>query len=122
MAEMTAPWKETALPTILSKYKLEEIYDANEFGLFYFMQPNKSLNIRSEACTAEKPIQEMDTKFTKEKKKEALIMDNSPAQPTIDNLKSRELIFLPPNTTSKLQPVDQGCKALALQKAGRVYR
>ena len=34
-AEMTAPWKETTLPTILSKYKLDEIYNADEFGLFF---------------------------------------------------------------------------------------
>ena len=65
----------------------------------------------------------MDTKFTKEKKKVALIIAH-PTHPTIDNLKSIELIFLPPNTTSKLQPMDQGvirslkayCKALALQR------
>ena len=47
-------------------------------------------------------IREMDTKFTKEKKKVTLIIDNCPAHPTIDNLKSIKLIFLPPNTTSKL--------------------
>ena len=156
---MTAPWKETTLPTILSKYKLDEIYNADEFGLFFRMQPNKSLNLRSEACTGgkhskirltgmaaanamedkipmfvigksksprcfkgvkhlpcryrnqnkswmdsvlfEEWIREMDTKFTKEKKKVALIIDNCPAHPTIDNLKSIELIFLPPYTTSK---------------------
>ena len=64
-------------------------------------------------------IWEMDTKFTKEKKKEALIIDNYPALPTINNLKSIELIFLPPNTTSKLQPVDQGvtCSLKAYYKA-----
>ena len=180
--EMTAPWKQTTLPTILSKYKLDEIYNADEFGLFFRMQPYKSLNLRSEACTGgkhskicltamaaanamgdkipmfvigksksprcfkgvkhlpcryrnqnknwmdsvlfEEWIREMDTKFTKEKKKVALIIDNCPAHPTIDNLKSIELIFLPANTTSKLQPVDQGVirslkafyKALALQR------
>ena len=53
-AEMTAPWKETTLPTILSKYKLDEIYNADEFGLFFYMQPNKSLNHPSEACTGGK--------------------------------------------------------------------
>ena len=53
-------------------------------------------------------IRKMDTKFSKEKKKVVLILDNCPAHPTIDNLKSIELIFLPPNTTSKLQPMDQG--------------
>ena len=181
-AEMTAPWKETTLPTILSKYKLDEIYNADEFGLFFRMQPNKSLNLRSESCTGgkhskirltgmaaanatgdkipmfvigksksprcfkgvkhlpcryrnqnkswmdsvlfEEWIREMDTKFTKEKKKVALIIDNCPAHPTIDNLKSIELVFLPPNTTSKLQPMDQGVirslkayyKSLALQR------
>ena len=165
-AEMTAPWKETTLPTILSKYKLDEIYNADEFGLFLRIQPNKSLNLRPESCTGgkhskirltgmaaanatgdkipmfvtsksksprcfkgvkhlpcryrnqnkswmdsvffEEWIREMDTKFTKEKKKVALIIDNCPAHTTIDNLKSIELVFLPPNTTSKLQPMDQG--------------
>ena len=69
-------------------------------------------------------IWEMNTKFTKEKKKVALIIDNCPAHPTINYLKSIKLIFLPPNTTSKLQPIDQGVirslkayyKALALQR------
>ena len=69
-------------------------------------------------------IREMYTKFTKEKKKVALIIDNGPAHPTIDYLKSIELIFLPPNTTTKLQPIHQGVirslkayyKALALQR------
>ena len=181
-AEMIAPWKETTLPTILSKYKLDEIYNADEFGLFFRMQPNKSLNLRSDACVGGKPskirltgmaagnamsdklpmfvigksksplcfkgvkhlpyryrnqnkswidsvlfeewIREIDGKFTKEKKKIALLIDNCPAHPTIDNLTSIELIFLPPNTTSKLQPMDQGVirslkayyKSLAMQR------
>ena len=51
MAEMTTPWKETNLPSTLSKYKLDEIYNADDFGLFFCMQPNKSLNLKSEACT-----------------------------------------------------------------------
>ncbi|XP_065673883.1 tigger transposable element-derived protein 4-like [Hydra vulgaris] len=38
-------------------------------------------------------IREMDTKFTKEKKKEAFIIDNCPAHLTVDKLKSIELIF-----------------------------
>ena len=158
---MTAPWKETTLPTILSKYKFDEIYNADEFGLLFRMQPNKSLNLRSEACAGgkhskirltgmatanetgdkipmlfiaksksprcfqgvknlpcryrnqnknrmdkilfEEWIWEMDTKFTKEKKTVALIIDNCPAHPSIGNLKSIELIFLPPNTTNSNQ-------------------
>ena len=37
-----------------------------------------------------------------------LIVDNCPAHPIIDGLKAIELVFLPPNTTSKTQPMDQG--------------
>ena len=154
---MTAPWKETTLPIILSKSKLDEIYNADKFGCFFvcnlishfdprlaqgrntvkrtgmasvnatgdkipmfvigksksprcfkgvkhlpcrYRNQNKSW---MDSVLFEEWIREMDTKFTKEKKKVALIIDNCPAHPTIDNLKSIELIFLPPNTTSKLQ-------------------
>ena len=44
-AEMTAPWKETILPTILSKYKLDEVYNADETELFFRMPLNRSLNL-----------------------------------------------------------------------------
>ncbi|XP_002166090.2 tigger transposable element-derived protein 4-like [Hydra vulgaris] len=181
-SEMTTQRKETTIPTILSRYKLDEIYNADEFGLFFCMQPNKSLNLQSETCIGEKHskirftgmvaacaagdkipmfvlgksksprcfkgikqlpcryrnqnkswmdsvlfkewIREMDTKFTKEKKKIAFIIDNCPAHPTVDNLKSIKPIFLPQNTTSKLQPMDQGVirslkvyyRSLALQR------
>ena len=37
-----------------------------------------------------------------------LIVDNCPAHPTIGGLKAIELCFLPPNTTSITQPMDQG--------------
>ena len=32
--EMTASWKETHLPTILSRYELKDIFNADEFGNF----------------------------------------------------------------------------------------
>ena len=35
------------------------------------------------------------------------MIDNCPAHPHIDNLKAIKLYFLPPNTTSKTQPIDQ---------------
>ena len=37
----------------------------------------------------------------------AFVIDNRPAHPHIDNLKAIKLYFLPPNTTSKTQPIDQ---------------
>ena len=36
--EMTASWEQTTLPTILSSYNLADIYNADEFGLFYSMR------------------------------------------------------------------------------------
>ena len=47
---MTAPWEETTLPTILSKYELNQIYNADEFGLFYRAQPEKSLQLKNDNC------------------------------------------------------------------------
>ena len=48
--EMVAPWNETSLPTLLSQYKLEDIYNADEFGLFYQCMPDKSMHFKSESC------------------------------------------------------------------------
>jgi len=37
-----------------------------------------------------------------------MIVDNCPAHPHVKGLKSVKLVFLPPNTTSVTQPMDQG--------------
>ena len=39
--EMRAPWLETALPTILSRYPLENIFNDDEFGLFFNVSQTK---------------------------------------------------------------------------------
>ena len=163
---MIAPWLETTLPTILSRYSLQDIFNADEFGLFYQCLPNKSLHLKNEKCTGgkhskvrltgmaagnvkgerlpmfvigkaktprcfkgvksipcryraqpkswmsselfEEWIKEIDRKFSVQKRKVALIIDNCPAHPNVQNLNWVELIFLPPNTTSITQPMDQG--------------
>ena len=51
---MVAPWEQTMLPTILSKYDLNQIYNADEFGLLYSAQPNKSLHLKNENCVGGK--------------------------------------------------------------------
>ena len=164
--EMTASWAQTHLPTILSRYDLRDIYNADEFGLFYQQLPTKSFHLKGERCAggkfskvrltglaagnaageklpmfvigkAEKPrcfkgvtslpcqykpqrktwmdseifsdyVRKLDTKFDAEGRKIVLIIDNCPAHPKVDNLKAIQLVFLPPNTTSKTQPMDQG--------------
>ena len=52
--EMTAGWSETYLPTILSKYELKDIYNANEFGLFFQALPNNSLHYKDERSSGGK--------------------------------------------------------------------
>ena len=53
-------------------------------------------------------VREVDRHFTKEGRTIVLLVDSCPAHPSIDNLVTTELIFLPPNTTSKLQLMVQG--------------
>ena len=53
-------------------------------------------------------IKDLDRSMTRQKRKTLLFVDNCPAHPHIQNLKSVTLLFLPPHTTSKIQPMDQG--------------
>ena len=52
--EMTSSWLETYLPTILSRYDLKDIYNADEFGLFYQALPTKTVELKGEKCTGGK--------------------------------------------------------------------
>ena len=49
----------------------------------------------------------LDAKFHVEGRKVALIINNCPVHPNVNNLKAFELVFLPPNTTSETQQMDQ---------------
>ena len=51
---MTAPWNETALPTLLSNYKLEDTFNADEFGLLYQCLPSKTYHLSGEKCSGGK--------------------------------------------------------------------
>ena len=52
--EMTAPWTETTLPTILSPYALKNIFIADEFGLFYQSLPSKTMHFNGQKCSGGK--------------------------------------------------------------------
>ena len=43
-----------SLPTLLSSYELKDIYNADEFGLFYEYLPNKTYQPKSEKCSGGK--------------------------------------------------------------------
>ena len=52
--EMTALWTDTRLPTILSCYPLGNIFNSDEFGLFFQCLPNKTLHLKGEKCSGGK--------------------------------------------------------------------
>ena len=164
--EMTVPWNETTVPTLLPNYNLENVFNADEFGLFYQCLPTKTYHLSREKCSGGKNskvrqtvmaaanatgekllifvagksktpwcfknnkqlpcryrsqkkswmtgdlfgewIRKLDSPFWAQDRKVVLLIDNFPAHPEIKNLTKINLIFLPPNTTSVLQPMDQG--------------
>ena len=53
-------------------------------------------------------VEGLDNKFLAQKRKVALVVDNCSSHLEVENLKAIKLVFLPPNTTSKTQPMDQG--------------
>ena len=61
---MTAPWEETALSTILARYQLKDIFNADEFGLFYEALTSKSLHFRGKHCSGGKHSKVWLTRMT----------------------------------------------------------
>ena len=51
---MVAGWNETTLPTLLSNYGFENIYNGYEFGLCYQCLPDKSYQLKTEECSGGK--------------------------------------------------------------------
>ena len=45
---MTSFWNETTLPTIQSNYKLQDIFNADQFDLFYQCLPYKTYHLKAE--------------------------------------------------------------------------
>ena len=167
-ADMTADWLLSKLPSLLDEFRPEDIFNADETGLFWKCLPNKLLTLKGETCSGGKrskdritvlvcanmtgsqklpllvigkfarprcfrnvrtlPVQyesntkawivsdlfsswllKLDEQFQHENRKVAMVLDNCPAHPNVQHaLKAIKLVFLPPNTTSTLQPCDQG--------------
>ena len=51
---MTAQWEETILPILLTRHQLKDIFNADEFGLFYEALPLKFLHFRGKHCSGGK--------------------------------------------------------------------
>ena len=52
--EMIVPCNETTLPILLSNYKLEDIFNADEFGFFYQCLPSKTYHLSGKKCSGGK--------------------------------------------------------------------
>ncbi|XP_060579865.1 tigger transposable element-derived protein 4-like [Ruditapes philippinarum] len=159
-------WK-SKLQTYLTEYEPQNIYNADETGLFFRMVPDKTLEFKDVQCHGGKmskdrltvmvcanmtgsekvplfvtgksknpccfknlktmPIEydankkacvtseiftnwvkKFDRRILAQSRRVLLIVDNCPAHPEIAGLRSVKLVFLPPNTTSLTQPMDQG--------------
>ena len=53
-SEIVAGWNETIIPILLSNYDLENIYNADEFGLFYQCLPDRYYQLKTEKCSSGK--------------------------------------------------------------------
>lgn len=158
-------WFTTIWPDLRKKYDSNDIFNADETGLFYRLTPDKTLKFIGESCVGGKmskvritvlvaanmsgtekrklfiigksanprcfknrtlPVKyrsnskawmtselfteellQWDTELQRKNRKILLLVDNCPAHPEVP-LKKIKLVFMPPNTSSKLQPMDQG--------------
>lgn len=165
--ESTDSWV-SLLPTLISEYSPKDVFNVDEFGLFFNMLPDRTLTLKGENCHGgklskerltvlaganmdgseklpllvigkpkkprcfkniktlpcryvnnksawmtcsifEEYLHSIDAKMGCKNRKILLFMDHCPAHPKIvANLRNITLQFLPPNSTSVLQPMDQG--------------
>ena len=75
-------------------------------------ESTRKLRRKQESLDDQLHLRTMDTRpkpfKDQTKEKDSAIVDNCPAHPHFQNLTSVTLLFLPPNTTSKIQPMNQG--------------
>jgi hypothetical protein len=168
-ANAAKDWKEKVLPTLLQRYAPEDVYNADESGLFYEGLPTKTLAYKGAKCSGGKlskkrltllfcanmtgsdkrqllcigrsakprcfrhintnrlPVKyssnrkawmtsdlwkewiiKFDRQMVTAGRKILLIVDNVSSHKINLPLQAIEVAFLPPNTTSMIQPCDQG--------------
>lgn len=160
-------WLNEKWPVIREGYADDEIYNADETGVFYNVTPQHTLKFKGEKCVGGKlsknrltalicsnmtgtdkkkllvigksknprcfkhvkklPVDydnsknawmtsniftefvlKWDRQLEKNKRKILLVIDNCSAHPEISGLTNIRIEFLPPNSTSVIQPMDQG--------------
>ena len=160
-------WINATLPSLMKDYMPEDIYNADEFGLFFKVLPNKTFAFKDDNChggkyskerlsvlvcinstgthkleplvigKSQRPrcfknvkkfscayshqrrawmtavrfhewLADLNSEMKKRKRHILLFVDNCPAHPKNEKFSNVRVEFLPANTTSHLQPLDQG--------------
>ncbi|GBC13711.2 tigger transposable element-derived protein 6-like [Rhizophagus irregularis DAOM 181602=DAOM 197198] len=102
----TLPEERVRLRALLAKYDKEDIYNADETGLFFRMEPNQTL---STGAVAGRKMDKsrVSVLFCANATGSHKIRPLKKEKPAVD-LTNIELVYLPPNTTAHLQPMDAG--------------
>lgn len=165
--QTVADWLRNVWPNIAKDYSDENIFNADETGLFYKLTPDRTLKFKGEKCVGgkqsklrytvlvcanmtgrekrkllvigkyenprclkniknlpvrykankrawmvsslfESELRLWNDQLRRKNRKILLLVDNCAAHPKLQNLSHIHLVFLPPNCTSTLQPMDQG--------------
>ena len=171
-------WLTQMLPPLIEKFSPKDVFDADEFGLFFKLMPDKSFVCKDEKCSggklskerltvllcansddseklpplvlgkSVKPhcfknvktfpcsyaaqhkawmtgdrfkawLKDLDAQMRRQNRKILLIIDNCPAHPKNVSLTNVQVEFLPANSTSCTQPLDQGIIKVTKQKYRR---
>ncbi len=171
-------WTTQILPSLINKFLPKDVFNADEFGLFFKLMPNKSLVCKGEKCSggklskerltvllcansdgseklpplvigkSVKPhcfkhvkrlpcdysgqrkawmtgdrftawLKDLNAQMVRKNRKILLVIDNCPAHPKNVSLTNVHIEFLPANTTSCTQPMDQGVIKVTKQKYRR---
>ena len=101
--EAAENWIVSVWPKIHKRYSASEIYNCDEIGLYFHALPEGTLCFKNDKLSGSKKSKERLTVLL------CLLLDNCAAHKIENNgLQFIELVFLPPNTTSYIQPLDQG--------------
>ncbi|GFR89153.1 tigger transposable element-derived protein 6 [Elysia marginata] len=114
--ETTVEWRGKELQDVLKEYNDKDIFNADETGLLYKCLTNKTLALKGDTCTGQKIPKErisilVAANMDGSEKLPLLLIgkfERPSAHPLLDGLRAVRLIFLPPSTTSVLQPCYQG--------------
>ena len=119
MAAASATWEKLSMFMIWKSKNPRCVKNVKHLSCDYKPQKKSWMNSK----IFEEWVRKLDRKFRADDQKIALIIRNCPAHPSISNLTNVQIVFLPPNTTSILQSMDQGViRSLKVHYRGRVVR